>query len=166
MALGEGRSSRRDCAPCHRPDGGGLIGPNLTDDYWLHGGRPTEILQTITDGVLDKGMPPWGKTLKPEQLTAVAAYVLSLHGTNPPNPKAPQGVTARASVRPRKRPPPSEDRAMNPLTPVPAEAPERVLPTLNRDGTRRWIRAQDSRAGRFWQRRRALAYGADRRVHR
>jgi cytochrome c oxidase cbb3-type subunit 3 len=82
------------CSPCHRPDGGGLIGPNLTDDYWLHGGTITEIHHTITNGVLDKGMPNWGKILKPEQVTDVAAYVYTLHGSNPPNPKLPQGVLA------------------------------------------------------------------------
>jgi len=80
------------CAACHRPDGGGLIGPNLTDDYWLHGGTIAEIHHTIVNGVLDKGMPNWGKMLKPEQVTAAAVYVWSLHGTNPPNPKEPQGV--------------------------------------------------------------------------
>ena len=55
-----------NCAPCHRPDGGGIIGPNLTDDYWLHGGTLPEIHTTITEGVLDKGMPDWGKILKPD----------------------------------------------------------------------------------------------------
>ena len=80
------------CAACHRLDGGGQIGPNLTDDYWLHGGRITEIYKTITAGVLEKGMPPWEKTFKPEQLRAVTAYVVSLHDTHPANPKEPQGV--------------------------------------------------------------------------
>jgi cytochrome c oxidase cbb3-type subunit 3 len=80
------------CAPCHRPDGGGLIGPNLTDDYWLHGGSITEIHHTITYGVLDKGMPNWGKMLRAEQVADVAAYVYTLHGSNPPEPKPPQGV--------------------------------------------------------------------------
>ncbi|MDE3054826.1 MAG: c-type cytochrome [Gemmatimonadota bacterium] len=81
-----------NCAPCHRPDGGGLIGPNLTDDYWIHGGTVTDVHRTITQGVLDKGMPNWGKVLKPEQIDDVAVYVFfGLHHTNPPNPKAPQG---------------------------------------------------------------------------
>ncbi len=79
------------CASCHRQDGGGLIGPNLTDDYWLHGAQITDIYRTVVDGVLAKGMPPWGKSLKPEQLTTVVAYVASLHGSNPSDPKAPQG---------------------------------------------------------------------------
>ncbi len=79
------------CAACHQPDGGGNIGPNLTDDYWIHGNKPMEIVHTITVGVPDKGMPTWGQTLKPEQIGHVAAYVLTLHGTHPANPKAPQG---------------------------------------------------------------------------
>ena len=81
----------QNCAACHRADAGGQIGPNLTDDYWLHGGTLERIHKTVADGVLEKGMPPWGKVLKPNQLDAVAAYVYTLHGTNPPNPKAPQG---------------------------------------------------------------------------
>jgi len=79
------------CASCHAPDGGGLIGPNLADAYWIHGGAITDIYKTVTNGVLEKGMPPWGKTLKPEQLSAVVAYVSTLQGTTPANPKAPQG---------------------------------------------------------------------------
>jgi len=81
----------QNCAACHRADAGGQIGPNLTDDYWLHGGTLDQIHKTVTDGVLEKGMPPWGKVLKPNQLDAVTAYVYTLRGTNPPNPKAPQG---------------------------------------------------------------------------
>jgi cytochrome c oxidase cbb3-type subunit 3 len=80
------------CAPCHRADGGGLIGPNLADDYWIHGGRPTDIMKTVVDGVLAKGMPNWGKMLKPEQVEDAVAYVQTLRGTNPPNPKEPQGT--------------------------------------------------------------------------
>ena len=80
------------CVPCHRADGGGVIGPNLTDDFWIHGGKPTQILQTISAGVLDKGMPAWAATLKPDDLPAVAAYVMSLHGTHPAAPKEPQGA--------------------------------------------------------------------------
>ncbi|WP_337171711.1 cbb3-type cytochrome c oxidase N-terminal domain-containing protein [Gemmatimonas aurantiaca] len=91
-ALAAGKSTfDAYCASCHRQDGGGLIGPSLVDNYWLHGGKITDIYKTVVDGVLAKGMPPWGKSLKPEQLTAVVAYVVSMHGSNPPNPKAPQG---------------------------------------------------------------------------
>lgn len=79
------------CASCHGPDGGGLIGPNLADAYWIHGGSPEAVYKTIAEGVLAKGMPPWEKSLKPDQLTNVTAYVLSLGGTSPTNPKAPEG---------------------------------------------------------------------------
>ena len=82
------------CAACHRADGGGQIGPNLTDDSWIHGGTLTEIRATINGGVLAKGMPEWGKVLKPDQVTAAAIYVKSLGGTNPPNPKPPEGTRA------------------------------------------------------------------------
>lgn len=99
LALGGNRAAMESgkqlfatyCAVCHRPDAGGLIGPNLADAYWIHGATLADIYRTVSDGVLDKGMPPWNKTLKPEQIEAVVAYVASLKGTNPPNPKAPQG---------------------------------------------------------------------------
>lgn len=85
----------KNCAACHRADGGGLIGPNLTDDAWLHGGTLSEIWRTVNDGVLAKGMPAWGKMLSPAEVSAAVAYVSTLHGTNPPNPKPPQGVVAK-----------------------------------------------------------------------
>ena len=80
------------CAACHRADGGGQIGPNLTDDSWVHGGTLPEIRTTIHDGVLAKGMPEWGKVLNPDQVNAAAVYVKSLGGTRPPNPKPPEGI--------------------------------------------------------------------------
>lgn len=80
------------CASCHLADGGGSIGPNLTDAYWVHGNSPLEILKTIVEGVPAKGMPAWGKLLKPDQTVAVTGYVLSLKGTTPAKPKAPQGI--------------------------------------------------------------------------
>lgn len=80
------------CLPCHGDKGQGVIGPNLTDDYWIHGsGQPGEVATTIRDGVNEKGMPSWGAVLAPQDILDVAAYVRSLHGTNPPNGKAPQG---------------------------------------------------------------------------
>lgn len=84
------------CASCHGPDGGGVIGPNLTDDAWLHGGTGLAIHQTVVEGVLAKGMPAWGTMLAPEQVEAVVAYVLTLRGTTPTNPKAPEGVAGGA----------------------------------------------------------------------
>ncbi len=91
---------RGRCAPCHGHDGQGVIGPNLTDEYWLHGGRPTEILHTITEGVPDKGMLAWKASLQPGELRAMAAFVASLKGTNPPNPKPPQGTKVSAATPP------------------------------------------------------------------
>ena len=90
LALGR-QAYTQNCAACHRADAGGQIGPNLTDDYWLHGGALEQIHKTVADGVLEKGMPPWGKVLKPAQLDAVVAYVYTLRATTVPNPKAPQG---------------------------------------------------------------------------
>jgi cytochrome c oxidase cbb3-type subunit 3 len=82
----------KNCMPCHRVDAGGVIGPNLTDEYWIHGAKPGDIHRTIAAGVLDKGMPAWAAVLKPEEVDHVAAYVLSVHDTHPENPKEPQGV--------------------------------------------------------------------------
>lgn len=79
------------CASCHGSLGEGGIGPNLTDDYWIHGGKMTEIAKTISEGVLDKGMPPWKVVLKPEEVNSVTAFVKSIRGSNPPNAKGPQG---------------------------------------------------------------------------
>jgi cytochrome c oxidase cbb3-type subunit 3 len=82
------------CAPCHRADGGGNIGPNLTDGYWIHGGRPTDVLRTVTDGVLSKGMPNWGPQLGQERVLSVVSFVLSIRNTNVAAGKGPQGEVA------------------------------------------------------------------------
>jgi len=82
------------CAPCHRADGGGNIGPNLTDRYWIHGGRPMDIYRTITDGVPAKGMPTWGPQLGQDLILSVTAFVMSIEGTTVPGGKAPQGELA------------------------------------------------------------------------
>lgn len=83
------------CVSCHGAQGQGGIGPNLTDDYWIHGGKLTEILEIITNGVLDKGMPPWGSVLSEEEIQAVTAFVRSIRGTHPPGAKEPQGVLVK-----------------------------------------------------------------------
>lgn len=80
------------CAPCHGDHAQGNVGPNLTDDYWLHGGRINDLFKTIKYGVPAKGMPTWEKQLSPKQIADVANYIESLHGSNPANPKAPQGT--------------------------------------------------------------------------
>jgi len=75
------------CAPCHRDDGGGLVGPNLCDDYWIHGPKFEDNMKIILNGVPDKGMITWRGVLPPSDLIAVASYVYTLRGSNPPNPK-------------------------------------------------------------------------------
>ena len=78
------------CAPCHRPDAGGLVGPNLTDDYWIHGSKFSDNVKTIWNGVPEKGMITWKNTLKPTEIYDVASYIYTLRGTKPPNPKPPE----------------------------------------------------------------------------
>jgi cytochrome c oxidase cbb3-type subunit 3 len=78
------------CAPCHRPDGGGFVGPNLCDDYWIHGSNFVDNVKTILNGVPEKGMLTWKGVLKPEEIHAVASYAYTLRGTKPPNPKPPE----------------------------------------------------------------------------
>jgi cytochrome c oxidase cbb3-type subunit III len=79
------------CAPCHAADGGGIVGPNLTDDYWLHGGKVNDVFKTIKYGVPEKGMQPWKGTFSPTQIAQLASYIKSIHGTKVANPKEPQG---------------------------------------------------------------------------
>ena len=79
------------CAPCHRADGGGNIGPNLTDEFWLHGGAPEKIWETVEDGYTQKGMPAWGPQLGEDRVRAVVAYVLTMRNTHVPGGKPPQG---------------------------------------------------------------------------
>lgn len=83
-----------NCAVCHAPDGGGLIGPNLCDDYFIHGPTFADSVHIIREGVPAKGMIPWKNTLRPADIHAVASYIFSLRGTAPANPKAPEGVKA------------------------------------------------------------------------
>ncbi|WP_205573277.1 cbb3-type cytochrome c oxidase N-terminal domain-containing protein [Flavisolibacter nicotianae] len=80
-----------NCFACHGAKGEGGVGPNLTDSYWLHGGTINDVFKTIKYGVPDKGMQAWEKTYSPSQIKALASYIKSLAGTNPPNAKAPQG---------------------------------------------------------------------------
>lgn len=81
-----------NCVACHRADGGGQIGPNLTDDHWILGGGIKNVFRTITNGGRDgKGMIAWKATLKPKEIQHVASYVLSLQGTHPVDGKAPDG---------------------------------------------------------------------------
>ena len=84
------------CAPCHRADGGGLVGPNLCDDYWIHGSNYVDNLKTIINGVPEKGMLTWRGVLKPSEIQSVASYIYTLRGTKPPNPKVREDQAAPA----------------------------------------------------------------------
>lgn len=79
------------CPPCHGEHAQGIVGPNLTDKYWLHGGTIKDVFKTIKLGVPEKGMISWEKTMNAQQISDIANYVLSLQGTNPAGAKAPQG---------------------------------------------------------------------------
>ena len=82
---------KANCVACHGPDGQGTVGPNFTDEYWIHGGGINNIFKTIKYGVPSKGMISWKTQLNPAAMQQVASYIMSLEGTNPPNPKPPEG---------------------------------------------------------------------------
>jgi len=84
----------RECVACHAPEGQGLIGPNFTDNFWIHGGSINDIFKTIKYGVPQKGMISWQSKLTPSDMRDVGSYILTFVGTtpqNPPAPKAPEG---------------------------------------------------------------------------
>lgn len=111
-ALGRGEDLyKKYCVSCHGGRGEGLVGPNLTDDYWIHGGGVKNIFTTVKMGVPAKGMISWQLVFTPKQIQEIASYVLTLHGTDPPNAKKPEGdryvektqtVAAVDSARPGK----------------------------------------------------------------
>ena len=91
-ALTEGSTIyTRNCVVCHGANGEGGIGPNLTDQYWIHGGSISDIFTVIKYGVQEKGMIPWQTSLTPSQMQNVASYIYTLEGTNPANAKDPEG---------------------------------------------------------------------------
>lgn len=90
------------CAPCHGERGQGVVGPNLTDDYWLHGGSINDVFKTIKYGYPEKGMKSWKDDFAPTQLAKLASYVKTLHGTNPINAKEPQGDLYKDIIAPQK----------------------------------------------------------------
>ncbi|MCO5235875.1 MAG: c-type cytochrome [Chitinophagaceae bacterium] len=77
------------CVACHKADGGGMVGPNLTDDYWLHGGDVKSIFKTIKYGI--NAMPQWQTSYSNKQIAQVSSYIVSLQGTHPPGAKEPEG---------------------------------------------------------------------------
>lgn len=99
LAIHEKHSSKKGkeifkkyCTPCHGKNGEGVIGPNLTDDYWLHGGSNENVANTIINGVSDRGMLPWRYQLTPSEIGQLVSYIKSLKGTNPANGKSQQGI--------------------------------------------------------------------------
>ena len=83
------------CAACHGAQGEGTIGPNLVDEYWIHGGYPEDIAKVIAEGVPDKGMPAWNSSMSVEDIQMVTAFILSIGGTDPPNAREPEGERFR-----------------------------------------------------------------------
>ncbi|MBC3540108.1 c-type cytochrome [Rufibacter sediminis] len=81
----------QNCAACHGAEGQGVVGPNLTDEFWLHGGDVNDVYKTIKYGVTSKGMVAWQKKLSDDQILEVSSYILSIQGSKPANAKAPQG---------------------------------------------------------------------------
>ncbi len=90
LAVGRERFAKT-CASCHGDVAQGLIGPNLTDEFWLHGGTVSQVFTTLVKGVPAKGMPPWGRAIAPEELSALVSYVRSLQGSAPPDAKQSEG---------------------------------------------------------------------------
>lgn len=81
----------KNCVACHGANGEGGVGPNFTDQYWIHGGGIKNIFKTVTVGVPSKGMISWKSQLSPKQIQQVGSYILTFQGTKPANPKEPQG---------------------------------------------------------------------------
>ena len=81
----------RNCTLCHGIYGQGLIGPNLRDDYWLHGSDMKNIIESIANGNPSRGMAPWKPVISQTDLHALAVYVVSLHGSDDSQGKAPEG---------------------------------------------------------------------------
>jgi cytochrome c oxidase cbb3-type subunit III len=107
-----GGNFKTNCANCHRDDAGGNVGPNLTDGYWINATSPTEVMAVIRDGRSSEGMPAWGDRLRPAQVLLLTAYVGTLRGTRPTDPKEPEGDPVDvwvASVAPEAEATPTHD---------------------------------------------------------
>lgn len=90
IAVGKGVFDA-NCIACHGQHGEGLVGPNLTDEFWLHGGSVKDIFKVVKYGVPEKGMVSWEKNMSSANISAVTNYIISLQGSKPANGKAPQG---------------------------------------------------------------------------
>lgn len=90
-----------NCANCHGEQGQGIVGPNLTDKFWLHGHTPEKVFLTIKNGVPDKGMLTWGGILKDEEMMSLVAFIESIRGTTPAGAKEPQGDPEDGAAAPQ-----------------------------------------------------------------
>lgn len=107
------------CVACHKPDGGGGIGPNLTDSYWILGGGIKNVFNTVSEGGRDgKGMVSWKNDLKPLERAQVSSYILGFQGTTPAEPKDPEG-----------------EIWVNPDAPAPAELQETVVDSIDAEAS-------------------------------
>ncbi len=93
-----GGNFQKYCISCHAKDGGGIVGPNLTDLHWIHGGSVKDVYAVIKNGVAAKGMISWQLVFTPKQIQELASYVLSLKGTKPLMPKKAEGELYVAKV--------------------------------------------------------------------
>ena len=100
-----------NCVACHGAGGEGGIGPNMTDDYWIHGGSIKDMFKIIKNGVTEKGMQAWGSQLRPLDMQRVASYIITMRGTNPPNGKAPQGDLYKEEAAPAEGAAPAQGEA-------------------------------------------------------
>ncbi|MEZ4761400.1 MAG: cbb3-type cytochrome c oxidase N-terminal domain-containing protein [Flavobacteriales bacterium] len=108
--LASGESTYKQfCVACHGANGEGGVGPNMTDAYWIHGGGIKNVFKTIKYGVPQKGMISWQSQLKPSEMQAVASYILTLQGTDPPNQKEPQGEIWKEEAAPAEEAPVEEE---------------------------------------------------------
>lgn len=97
LAQGATLYADKGCIACHGAKGeGNAIGPNMTDNFWIHGCKPAELVKVISEGAPEKGMTPFKSTMTEAQIRSVTAYILgTLMGSNPPNAKAPQGIECK-----------------------------------------------------------------------
>jgi cytochrome c oxidase cbb3-type subunit 3 len=101
-----------NCVVCHMADGGGGIGPNLTDEYWILGGGIKNVFNTVSEGGrAGKGMVSWKQTLKPLEMAQVSSYLLTFQGTTPANPKAAEGDLWVDENAPQQEATPEEETA-------------------------------------------------------
>ncbi len=96
LEVGKALFMEKACFACHGMNGeGNAIGPNMTDDYFIHGCEFTDMIKIIRNGVPAKGMTPYKDQLNQKQTEQLASYIVSLQGSNPANPKDPQGVECK-----------------------------------------------------------------------